>query len=282
MNSLKKSSCINGGFVTDKNSRSRLRDILASRYLIISLIGRDLKVRYHQTWLGWAWAVVNPAMHLSLYYTMFGMLIRLNTSDYHAPYSLVLLCGLVLWMLFSSTVNVVSESLLNNIHLIKKVYFPRIALTLASTGVCIMDFLIALVLLGLALPFCGFLWSPWQTPLLVYCALLTVLCGWGVGCILAVARVRFRDVRHLIPLVILGGFYASPVTWTPILLPPDWRWLSDLNPVAGSINLFRHVLLEGPAPSVMALVVMPVGSILTMVCGYYCFVYYESGVTDRE
>ncbi|OUC39425.1 ABC-2 type transporter [Enterobacter sp. J49] len=282
MNILNNTRSIRGGFISDKNSRASLRDILASHNLIASLIGRDLKVRYHQTWLGWAWAVINPAMHLSLYYVMFGMLVRLHTPDYDAPYSLVLLCGLVLWMLFSTTVNVVSESLLNNVHLVKKVYFPRIALTLASTSVCIMDFLIALVLLGIALPLCGFHWSPWQIPILLYCAVMTVLCGWGIGCIFAVARLRFRDVRHMIPFVILGGFYASPVTWTPVLLPAGWQWLPDLNPVAGCISLFRHVLLEGATPSLLALAVIPVGSVLVTIFGYYFFVHYESGVIDRE
>ncbi|MHA6679791.1 ABC transporter permease [Enterobacter cloacae] len=270
------------GFVSERGSQAGLYDIWASRYLILQLITRDLVVRYRQTWLGWAWAVINPALYLAMYYMIFGLLVRLNTSDYNAPYAMVLLCGLILWMLFASTVNIVSESLLNNLHLIKKVYFPRIVLTLASTGICIMDFLVALFLLGIALPFFGQPWSPLQIPILLYCGGLTVLCGWGVGCIFAVARMKFRDIRHIIPLAMLGAFYATPVAWTPVLLPAKWQWLPEMNPVAGSIKLFRHVLLNGPPPSMVSMTMMFIGCIVTGVVGYCCFMFYESRVTDQE
>ncbi|RTP97288.1 ABC transporter permease [Enterobacter sp. WCHEn045836] len=270
------------GFVSERGSRAGLYDIWASRYLILQLIVRDLVVRYRQTWLGWAWAVINPACYLAMYYAVFGLLVRLNTSDYNTPYALVLLCGLILWMLFASTVNIVSESLLNNLHLIKKVYFPRIVLTLASTGICIMDFMVALVLLGIALPLCGLPWSPFQIPVLLYCGGLTVLCGWGVGCIFAVVRMKFRDIRHIIPLVMLGGFYATPVAWTSGTLPARWQWLPDLNPVAGSIKLFRHILLNGPQPSLLSMAIMLTGCVLIGMIGYYCFMFYESRVTDQE
>ncbi|MEW5494383.1 ABC transporter permease [Enterobacter cloacae] len=269
-------------FVSGPASRVSLTEIWLSRHLIIQLIIRDLVVRYRQTWLGWGWAVLNPAMHLMMYYAVFGLLVRLETPDYSAPYAVVLLCGLITWMLFSSTANVVGESLLNNLHLVKKVYFPRIVLTIASTGVCIVDFSISVSLLGIALPLCGFHWSPSMIPVLLFCTVMIVLSGWGLGCIFAVARLRFRDIRHVIPLVMLGGFYASPVAWTPALLPERWEWIAAFNPVAGSITLIRHVLLNGPLPSLFSLAVMFIGSVLIAATGYRCFVHYESGVVDRE
>lgn len=270
------------GFISAPGSRETLRELWQARHLIGQLVWRDLTVRYRQTWLGWLWAVLNPALNMSLYYGVFGLMVRFRPPEYQAPYALVLLSGLVIWMLFAATLNATSECLLNNLHLIKKIWFPRVALTVAACGVSLVDFTLVLVCLLLLLVACGIFWSPLHLPLLMLCGLMTALCGWGAGCIMALLRLRFRDVRHLMPLLIQAMFYATPVVWTPGLLSVRWQWLEMLNPLAVLIATFRHVLLNGPAPSPLALTAAVAGSLLLAAVGYGFFVRFEPGATERE
>jgi len=269
------------GFISAPDSRETLRELWQARHLVRQMVWRDLTIRYRQTWLGWIWAVMNPALNMSLYYGVFGLLVRFEPPEYPAPYSLVLLSGLVLWMLFAATLNVTSECLLNNLHLIKKIWFPRAALTLAACGVSLVDFLLGLLCLGILLPLCGVFWSPVLLPVLLLCGLMTALCGWGVGCFMAVLRLRYRDVRHLMPILIQGMFYASPVVWTPALLPAKWQWLEVINPLATVIAVFRHVLLNGSAPTQTQLMYAVVGSLVVASAGHAFFVRYEPEATER-
>jgi len=270
------------GFVSVPGSRATCQELWQARHLVLRLMWRDLTVRYRQTWLGWLWALLNPVLNLALYFGVFGGMVRLTAPDYTAPYVLVLLCGLVLWMLFSATVNAVGDSLLNNIGLLKKIYFPRTALTVAGTGVCLTDFVIALALLLTLVPACGVPLLPVRLPLVVVCAGLTALAGWGLGCLLAVLKLRFRDVRHVIPLVMQALFYATPVVWTPGLLSPRGQLLSTLNPLAGLLGLFRYAVVGGPLPSMVSLSGTVAGCLLMAVAGNGCFVLYEARVVDRE
>ncbi|WP_213133147.1 ABC transporter permease [Citrobacter sp. FP75] len=270
------------GFISLPHSTSTLRELWQTRYLIASLVQRDLTIRYRQTWLGWLWAVFNPLIQLGMYYTVFGLIARLTPPDYTVPYTWVLLSGLVIWMLFSSTLNTVGETLLNNLHLIKKIYFPRISLTLASLATSLMDFLLALICLCLLLPLGGVYFPLAHLPLLLVCGLFAALVAWGTGCIIALARVRFRDFRHLTPLIVQGWFYATPVVWTPGLLPERWKWLMACNPLYGIVGAFRYLLLGGTAPSALALFSSAGISLIIAAAGYVCFVRFESAVADQQ
>jgi len=270
-----------GGFISTAVSRATLAELWQFRFLVGQLVWRDLTVRYRQTSLGWLWALANPALHLAMYWGVFGIMVRVSPPDYQAPYALVLLSGLVLWMLFAATVQAVSDSLLNNLLLLKKVWFPRIALTLAGAAVGMVDFVLMLILL---ISLCLLGGQPVRLtalPLLLLCGGLTALTGWGLGSLLAIARLRFRDIRHLFPLLLQALFYASPVVWTPGLLPARWQSLL-LNPLAPEIGLFRHILLGGPCPSVASLLAGVAGALLTAVIGYTCFTHYESRAMDHE
>lgn len=270
------------GFISQPQSTSSLAELWHSRHLIGQLIRRDLTVRYRQTWLGWLWALLNPLLQLMMYYGVFGVIVRFNPPEYQAPYAWVLLSGLVLWMLFANTVNAVSEVLMNNLHLVKKIYFPRIGLTLAGLGISMIDFLLALLWLCLLLPIFGIRFPVQYLPLLLLCGVQVALLGWGLGCLIALARLRFRDFRHIIPLIIQGFFYLTPVVWTPGLLPSRWLVLVELNPLYGLVGLFRFALLGGPAPAVSTLIISVGLSLTTALIGYWCFVHYEAQVTDRE
>lgn len=270
------------GFISTPTSRTTLHEVWQARYLVRQLIVRDLTVRYRQTWLGWIWAILNPALSLGLYYLVFGTMVHLTPPEYQSPYVLVLMSGLVLWMLFAGVVNSVSESLLHNVHLISKVWFPRSVLTLACTGVSLTDFCLAVLLLIIIFPLSGYPWVWQRLPVLVLCAGLTALAGWGLGCILAVARLRFRDVRHLVPLLMQALFYATPVVWTLGGLSSRGQTLATLNPLTGLIGLFRWVLPGGPLPEWTSLFWSVSGCITLALIGYSCFVRFESSVVDRE
>ncbi|MEG0866463.1 MAG: ABC transporter permease [Hafnia sp.] len=269
-------------YISEPNSRTTLRDLWLARYIVIQLMWRDLTVRYRQTWLGWLWAIFSPLMNLAMYYMVFGLLVRLSPPDYSAPYVLVLLSGILVWILFQSTVNVVSDSLLNNIHLVKKIYFPRTVLTLAGTGVSLCDFAIALMLFVCLSAGFGLFPSLAKAPLLLLCTVLIALSGWGLGCLLAVAKIRFRDVRHIMPLLMQSLFYASPVVWTPGLISPHFQDVLAFNPLYGLIALFRYVLLCGPQPSLLHILWTLLGCVVVSACGYRIFICYEAKAIDRE
>lgn len=273
---------LSGGFVSTQASRTTPAELWQARWLVLQLVRRDLAVRYRQTWLGGLWAILNPAMNLALWYGVFGLMVRFNPPDYAAPYALVLMSGLVPWMLFSSVMNAAGDSLLNNVHLLKKVYFPRTALPVAATGVSLVDFVVALGLLLMLLPMCGVPLSPARLPWLFICAGLMLLGAWGLGCLVAVAKLRFRDLRHLIPLIMQAWFYFTPVVWTPGLLSPRLRVVMDINPLTGLVGWFRWVLVGGALPPTIMLAWSVVGSLLLAVVGYRTFVRYEAEVSDRE
>ncbi|WP_434747263.1 ABC transporter permease [Pantoea sp. Lu_F5_004] len=258
-----------------------MRELWQARHLVHQIVWRDLTVRYRKTWLGWLWALINPALNMTLYYCVFGIMVRFQSPEYRAPYALVLLCGLVVWMLFSAALNATSECLLNNLHLIKKIWFPRTALAVAACGISLVDFILTLLCLGLLLPLVGISWSPLQLPLLLLCGLMTALCGWGAGCVLAVLRLRYRDVRHLMPLLIQSMFYATPVVWTPGILPARWQWLASVNPLAALTTLFRHALINGAVPSPNALLAAGVSSLAVAAAGYAYFIRNEPEATER-
>lgn len=270
------------GFISHPRSHSSLAELWQSRHLVIQLIWRDFSVRYRQTWLGWLWAFLNPLLQLGMYYGVFGILVRFNPPEYQVPYAWVLMSGLVLWMLFASTVNTVGEVLLNNLALVKKIYFPRAGLTLAGLGISVMDFLLVLLWLCILLPVCGVYFSVSHLPVLLVCGAMVALLGWGLGCLIALARLRFRDFRHLIPLMIQGIFYLTPVVWTPGLLPERLHHIMALNPLYGLVGLFRFALLGGAFPPLFALACSTGLTFIIAFIGYYCFIRYESQVTDRE
>ena len=269
-------------YISVADSRSSLSELWHARYLIRQLVIRDFTVRYRQSLLGWLWAFVNPALNMLLYYTVFGLMVHMQPPEYQVPYSWVLLSGLILWMLFSATINTVSDTLLNNQHLIKKIYFPRVALTIAATGTGTIDFLLALGwMFGLMFyQHNGLRWASITMGLL--CGCLMLLCGWGLGCLLAVMRQRFRDLHHLTPLLIQALFYLTPVVWTPAMLPVRYnKWLS-LNPLSGIIGLFRFAILHGPAPDNTMLICGIGESLLLALVGYHCFVSNEAKVIDLQ
>lgn len=269
------------GFISSSASRETPVELWHARHLIFQIVWRDLTVRYRQTWLGWIWAVANPALNMMLYYGVFGLIVRFQPPEYHTPYALVLLCGLLIWMLFAASLNATSECLTNNLHLVKKLWFPRAALAVAACGVSLVDFMLGLLCLVVLLPLCGVHWSPLQLPVLILCGLMTAVCGWGGGCVMAVLRLRYRDIRHLMPLMTQALFYVTPVVWTPGVLPERWQWLESVNPLATFIAVCRRALLHDALPDIAQVICALAGSVLLGGAGYICFIFQEPEATER-
>jgi lipopolysaccharide transport system permease protein len=230
----------------------KLRELWEYRELLYFLIWRDIKVRYKQTLLGAAWAIMQPLLAMLIFSIFFGRLAKIPSDG--VPYPIFSYAALVPWMFFAGALNQSSNSLVNSANLIKKVYFPRLAIPIAAVLSGVVDFLLAfVVLLGMMLyygllPALNTLWLP----AFLLLALITSL---GVGLWLSAMNVQFRDVRYTVPFLTQIWFFSTPVVYASSLLSEPWRTIYGLNPMVGVVEGFRWALLgtnTAPGPIVIA------------------------------
>jgi lipopolysaccharide transport system permease protein len=220
-----------------------LKDLWAYRELLYFLVWRDVKVRYKQTALGAAWAVLQPLFMMIVFTVFFGRVASNAVPD--VPYPLFALTGLVPWTFFANSVGSSSNSLVANAHLVTKVYFPRMLVPVASIGAGLVDFALSLGLLAAVLvyyrvvPTVNVLMLP---ALLLLCALFAL----AIGTWLSGVNVKYRDVRFALPFVIQLWLFVSSVILPSSAVPERWRWLLILNPVSAIIEGFRSSLLGLP------------------------------------
>lgn len=218
------------------------RDIFAYRELFFILAWRDVVVRYKQTVIGIAWAVVRPFLTMLIFTIIFGRLAKLPSGD--VPYPVMVFVGMLPWFLFSTILSEASLSLITNNTLVGKVYFPRIIIPASSAVVALVDFVVNLVLLGLMMAWYGFM-PGWQIVFLPLFILLAVLASLGPSLLITALNVKYRDFRYIIPFIVQFGLYISPVGFSSSVVPEEWRFLYSLNPVVGVIDGFRWCLLGG-------------------------------------
>jgi lipopolysaccharide transport system permease protein len=225
-----------------------LAELRQCRELIWILGLRDLKVRYRQTLIGVAWAVLQP-LTLMLIFTAFFRLLGHRPVSGTVPYEVSVFCGLLPWQLFAATLTQCTHSLVVNRNLVTKVYFPRLALPLSTLLVGLVDFAIGLVVLTGLMTWCGVYpgWPVLALPVLLVTAALTSI---AVGLWLAALNAIYRDVEFVVPFLVQVGFFVSPVVYeTAAVVPAQWRWLYALNPMVGVLDGFRWALLgAGPPP----------------------------------
>lgn len=228
----------------------QLREVWDYRELLYFLAWRDFKVRYKQTVLGAAWAIIQPFFTMVVFSIFFGYLGKIPSDG--VPYPVFTYCALLPWSLFAHALNQSSNSLVNNQSLITKVYFPRLIIPIAPLFVGLIDFgLACVVLVGLMLVF-GIMpgIAVLIVPLFVLLAALTAL---AIGMWLSALTVQYRDVRYVIPFLTQVWLFATPVAYPSSLLPGPWRTLYGLNPMAGVVEGFRWALLgqaTGPGPQI--------------------------------
>lgn len=219
------------------------RDLWQYRELFYFLAWRDILVRYKQTAIGIAWAMIRPFLTMIVFTVIFSSLANLPTQG-TAPYPILVLSALLPWQFFASSLAQTSNSLVSNANLISKIYFPRLIVPASAIVVNFIDFLVSgLLLLGLML---WYRYVPsWRIVTLPFFTGLAALTAFGFGLWFAAIYVKFRDVAQVIPFVIQLGQYVSPVGYSSDIIPEQWRLLYSLNPMVGVIDGFRWAILNG-------------------------------------
>ena len=243
-----------------------LRELWTHRELLYFLIWRDVKVRYKQTVIGAAWAVIQPFFTMVVFSLFFGALAKIPSQG--MPYPLFAYSALLPWTYFANALQNATNTMVEHQRIVTKVYFPRLALPLAAVLSGLVDFGVAFVILIAMMFFYGLAPRPAVLLLPVF-LLLAVLTALGVGLWLSALNARYRDVRYAVPFVIQLWLFASPVAYPSSLVPSAWRWLYGLNPMAGVIEGFRWALTGAGGPpgpllldSVAAVVVVLLGGLV--------------------
>ena len=224
-----------------------LPELWRYRSLLFFLVWREIKVRYAQTVLGAAWAVLQPLLTTVVFTVIFGRFARLPSDG--VPYPLFALAALVPWTYFNTAVSGASNSLLANTSLITKVYFPRLIIPAAPVLAALLDLAVSLVALLALMVIYGVYPSAGAPVLLLPSVLMMLLTAAGVGCWLAALNIQYRDVKYVVPFLLQLWMYASPVVYSLSLVPSKYRLAYALNPLAGAIAGFRAALLGTSPPT---------------------------------
>ena len=255
-----------------------LRDLWIYRELVFFMVWRDIKVKYKQTLLGMAWAVIQPVMTMLVFTFLFDRVAKVPTDG--IPYPVFSFTALLPWGLFTVALNQGSRSLVAHNNMVTKIYFPRLILPMSSVFAGLVDFAIAFVILvGLMLyyrvtPAYNLLWT---LPLFLLLALITAL---GVALWLSAVNVKYRDVNHALPFLTQFWLFITPVAYSSSVISERWQILYSLNPMAGVVNGFRWALLgTGNGPDV-TLWISAIISILIFISGLYYFRGMEKTFAD--
>ncbi|MFF2957066.1 ABC transporter permease [Kitasatospora sp. NPDC057965] len=254
------------------------RELWGARELVRALAERDLRARYKQAVLGFAWAVLTPLALCAIFTLVFRRAVHVDTAG--AAYPLFAYVGLIVWQFFSNTMNQGALSLANNLSLLNKVYCPREVFPLATMLVATVDMLIGTAVLGLL--FLVFWTAPaatflWVVPLLGIQFAFT----YGIALVLSVAVVYLRDVRHLLPIITQMGVFATPVAYPLAQIPERLQEVYvGVNPLGAVIEGYRNALLYGQAPDATLTTIAAVSSVVFLVGGYLLFKKLETGIAD--
>jgi lipopolysaccharide transport system permease protein len=255
----------------------RLGELWEYRELLYFLAWRNIKVRYKQTALGAAWAVIQPVCTMIVFSLFFGKLGRIPSDG--VPYPLFSLAALVPWSFFANGLSHSSNSMVGSANLIKKVYFPRLVVPISTVLSEVVDFFLAFLILAGMMVYYG------RTPtanaaFLPLFLLLAFVTSLGVGLWLSAMNIKYRDVRYVLPFIIQFWMFATPIAYPSSLLPQPWRTLYGLNPMAGVVEGFRWALLgTATAPGKM-IIVSSVAAVLILVTGAFYFRRMEKTFAD--
>ena len=220
------------------------KDLWRYRELFYFLAWRDILVRYKQTIIGIAWALIRPFLTMVVFTIVFGKLAKLPSEG--VPYPILVFAAMLPWQFFSNALSGCSNSLISNANLIAKVYFPRLIVPASAVIVSFVDFMISgIILLGL-MAWYDFLPS-WRILTLPFFIIIAFSASMGAGLWLAALNVKYRDFRYIVPFIVQFGLYISPVGFSSTIVPQEWRLVYSLNPMVGVIDGFRWAILGGEA-----------------------------------
>lgn len=224
------------------SERQYWQDLWRYRELFYFLAWRDILVRYKQTVIGIAWALIRPFLTMVVFTIVFGKLAKLPSED--APYPILVFAAMLPWQFFANSLSECSNSLIGNANLISKVYFPRLIVPTSAVVVSFVDFLISgMILLGL-MAWYDFVPS-WRILTLPFFMAIAFAASMGAGLWLASLNVKYRDFRYIVPFMVQFGLYISPVGFSSSIVPLQWRSLYSLNPMVGVIDGFRWAIIGG-------------------------------------
>jgi lipopolysaccharide transport system permease protein len=255
----------------------RLRELWEYRELLYFLVWRDIKVRYKQTVLGAAWAVIQPLLTMVVFSVFFGRLAKVPSDG--IPYPIFAFAALVPWTFFANGLTQSSNSLVGSANLIKKVYFPRLTVPIATVMSEGLDLLLSFTVLAALMAY----YSVTPTANVVFLPLFLLLCvatSLGVGLWLSALNVQFRDVRYMVPFITQVWLFVTPIAYPSSLLSEPWRTIYGINPMAGVVEGFRWSLLgtgQGPGPM---LAVSTVAALCVLIGGAFYFRRMEKRFAD--
>jgi len=254
-----------------------LREVWEYRELLYFFVWRDIKIRYKQTAIGAAWAVLQPFMTMIVFSLFFGKLARIPSQG--LPYPVFYYAALLPWTYFAGALQNATNTVVENQRVITKVYFPRLVLPLAAVFSGLVDFAISFVMFLAIMLFYGIAPTP-AALLLPGFLLLAVLTALGVGLWLSALNAIYRDVRYVLPFLVQFWLFASPVAYPSSLVPERWRWLYGLNPMAGVIEGFRWALTGRGQPPSLLLAASAVAVLLVLIGGLVYFQKMEATIAD--
>lgn len=252
-------------------------ELWRQRELCWVLTWRNIRVRYKQTVLGAGWAILQPLMLMMVFTVFFGWLTRMPSDG--LPYSVFVYTGIAVWQFFARAFNEGSASVANSPHLVTKIYFPRLYLPISVALACLVDLVFGLLALGVMLVWYGIVPGP-AILLLPFLVALCVMTALGASFLIAPAHAIYRDVAHLLPFITQVWMFASPVVYPSSLVPGEWRWLYDLNPMVTVVDGFRWALTRGAPLSGREVLSGCLVSALMLIAGYVYFRRREAIMSD--
>lgn len=247
------------------------------RELLNELTMREIKQRYKQSVLGYAWVILNPFFQMLVMAFVFSIIMRIPNLG--VPYPIFLYAGLLPWTLFSNSLISASNSLVGNAGLITKIYFPREIFVISTIMAKMVDFALSLTIFVVFMIYfkIAITWNIlWVIPIFAIQQLFT----YGLSLFLAAANLFYRDIQYLLGLIILIWMYLTPVIYSTELFPEKYRWIFQLNPMAVIINAYRQVVLAGGMPNLYSLAIALVLSIILLIGGYKFFKKLEGVFAD--
>jgi lipopolysaccharide transport system permease protein len=224
------------------SERQYWKDLWRYRELFWFLAWRDVLVRYKQTVIGIAWSVIRPLLTMIVFTVIFGRLAGFPSEG--APYPILVFAAMLPWQLFSNAFTESSNSLVANVTMLSKVYFPRLIVPTSAVIVSLIDFLVSLGILTVLMLWYGFI-PQFRIIAFPLFLLLVVVVALGLGIWIAALNVKYRDFRYIVPFLVQFGMYISPVGFSSSVIPDNWRFIYSMNPMVGAIDGFRWAILGG-------------------------------------
>ncbi len=255
------------------------RELWDYKGLFFFLVRRDLKVRFQQTFIGFLWIVLQPLIQMLIFYVILGILVKVPTGD--IPYHLFFLSAFVIWQFFTQVVNASAMSLVGNIGIIVKSYFPRLALPLSSVASALVDFGVSFIILMVFLLLDGKYPITIRYLLIPVLLILTTIFASGVGLLFGALMVVFRDMKNLLGFILMMWMYVTPIMYPATLAPEKYRIIFYFNPLTSLVDGFRWaVLKQGSLPTPGYLVVSFLVAGLIWFCGALAFRSMENKIAD--